>query len=189
MTTDAPTITADLHRSQTLWRARWHPATDDYAGCVTGAEKLPHTAAREIEWTGRGGGLCRRVVRTWTVPLEEGAVFLRSDDDDRRGAKLRYAVVRGGQIVELTKVEAEDLLDPAGATERAEVRAMLPYYKEKRGRGAILTPGRTYQRPSGDFIYVTWARRWNYRFRNATPREIAAWHAQQQAEEPMSPTP
>jgi hypothetical protein len=188
MTHDAPTITVDLHRSQTLWRARWHPATADYAGCVTGAEKLPHTAAREIEWTGRGGGPCRSVVRSWTVPLEEGAVFLRSDDGDRRGEKIRYAVVRGGQIVELTKVEAEDLLDPAGATERAEVRAMLPYYNEKRGRGEMLIPGRTYQTKSGSLIFITWARKWNYRYRAATPREIAAWHAQQ-AEEAMSPTP
>jgi len=176
--TQISTITAAMHRDQELVRVRWK-AAGQYAARLDPYERLPHTKIARRDWI-EDGRHFTRWERTWSVPLEEGLVILRRDVDDRWGLKHRYAVVRDGSLVELTKEDAEDFLDPTGAADRAAWRLQEweeIEYRVIRSRGGGMTVG-VYESRPGVYRYCTKAWPRQYECRNARPEEIAAYLAE-----------
>jgi hypothetical protein len=190
MTNDAPVLEFALPRDRILWKTRWQPA-GRYAAMVADDGRLECGPVEKVEWKTERGD-CRAWVRTWRIPLVEGAIYMRSLDDGR-GADIRFAVVRAGQLVDITKEQAEDLYDPAGADERARCRHAAwerREYAVHRSRRPGLTAGLVYQTNHSPeaYMYVERATAKECWWRRAKPEEIAAYKAEFSAEA-ISPTP
>ncbi|WP_262029230.1 hypothetical protein, partial [Microvirga sp. Mcv34] len=182
MTNEAPVLEATLPRNRILWRTKWHPATDRYAAMVADDGRLPCGPMEKVEWKTERGADARAWVRTWRIPLVEGAIYMRSLDD-QRGMDIRFAVVREGQLVDITREQAEDLYDPAGAADRARIRHARwerQEYAISRGRREGMQAGlvyRTANPPHEAFIFVERATAKEYCWRRARPEEIEAYKA------------
>lgn len=135
---------------------------------------------------------CGRYVRTertrrWTVPLEEGAVYVRRVVGDLLDRESVYAVVRDGALVQVTFDEACDVVDPANAQARADYRRQAweeVTYRVTRSRGEGMTEG-VYESWPGVYRYSVKAWPRQYESRSARPEEIEAYKAAQG----VSPTP
>lgn len=165
------TLEIPLHRSKHLWRAFWAP--DGYPP-ISG-EKLPFAPGERAD-------------RLWAVPLEDGLVVLQTEDYDYRGDRRRHYVVRGDNLVDIERHEAEDLLDPAGAAERAEARAdhslAASYWRSHGPRPAGMMPG-LYEARDGSVRMCLKVSARTYWHRPATPRETALFRAR----ETVTPSP
>jgi len=193
MTNDAPVLEWSLPRTRNLWTTTFRRVPGPYCGVVDPVAKLPHGPVEKVEWKSERGGDCRAWVRTWQIPLTEGAIYMRTLADARGNDGQCWAVVRDGQIVGISETEAEDLYDPAGAVARARIRHEAwerREYAVHRSRRPGLTTGLTYQtnHTPEAFIFVERATAKQCWIRRARPEEIAAYKQEFPAEA-ISPTP
>jgi hypothetical protein len=155
-----------------------HPVTWDNDRLTPG-KPFPHTSIWIEEWISERGGRCSRPVRTWTLPVVEGSVIVRLQrgQDEYHWRWARWA---NGDLVEMTEVEAQDHLDPAGATARAERRQAAreaKHYAVSRARGVGMEVGVYKVNKSDNHIMVVRATAREYYWRHARPEEIAEYKA------------
>ncbi|WP_262265476.1 hypothetical protein [Microvirga yunnanensis] len=152
-------------------------------GNLVPGDLVEHSPVTVVE-TREGRWIRSLHMRTWTVPMVEGATYVRRYWDDRDDYKSRWAVVRDGTLVELDRIQMEDLLCPEHAEARAAYRRQQEHerrYAVSRHRGTGMTVG-VYESIPGVLRYCVRATARQYWSRDPSPEEIAAYEASLEAE-------